>query len=434
MPNSSQGQALAVALFSPGWPPGRVQNGIVTYVGELAPSLAKLGFRTTVVSARTESGTAAGEVTNLSEVPASKIQRVLFRVLRQTPRFPVPWTTLSLVWRMAVVLQAMESRGELDLLEMEESFGAAWFLRDLIRAPIVVRLHGPWFVNGEALGVPRDAEFSKREHAERRCIVDAAGVTSPSRDLLERVRQQYGLPLADARVIPNAAPRIAAERQWSLEDCDRNTVLFVGRFDRHKGGDIMLEAFRSVAAQRPGIELQFVGPDRGLLDDDGKTHDLESFLARSLPPEVRSRVRVRGPLPAGDIETLRRKALVTVVASRYENFGLALLEALAFGCPTVASAVGGNTEILLDEKTGLLFRTGDQEDLARQILRLLDAPERAAELGAQAAVDMASRLSPESVAVSTADYYRAVHDRRVPSAPSTARTLRQAAYKLSRLV
>jgi len=226
------------------------------------------------------------------------------------------------------------------------------------------------------------------------------------------VRAAYGLPLSDAAVIPNPVPVIPPERRWTLEGCDRKTILFVGRFDRHKGGDLVIDAFRQVAATLPQAELLFVGPDRGLRGAGGPPRSIGAYVEAKVPASLRSRIHILGPLPAERVEGLRRQAFVTVVASRYEIFGLALAESLAFGCPTVAANVGGIPEVLTSDRTGLLFAGGDAADLAAKILVMFAHPIRAAAFGQQAAVDMASRLSPDVVARASADYYQALLSRR----------------------
>jgi glycosyltransferase involved in cell wall biosynthesis len=267
------------------------------------------------------------------------------------------------------------------------------------------------------------------------CITEAVGVTSPSREVLERTRQHYGLPLSDARVIYYPGPIIPSQRQWTFEGCDKKSILFVGRFDRHKGGDVMIDAFRELAAAIPEVELQFVGPDRGFVDDQGRTHRLVEFLDARLPAAARARVHVHGELDAGRIEALRRQARITVVPSRYETFGFTVAEALAYACPTVAADSGGIPEVLLGDRTGLLFRPGDPADLAAKIRILWDNPQRAAELGRAGARDTATRLDPDTIARESLDYYETLWAKPARRALATPRsTLGRLAFQATSLV
>jgi|tagenome__1003787_1003787.scaffolds.fasta_scaffold20924691_2 glycosyltransferase involved in cell wall biosynthesis len=394
----------SVAFYSPGWPPNRTQNGIATYVGCVRTALRDLGVVSHVLTGATFGTDGVGaDAIDLGRMTTPRGRRALFRLLGKVPGLSSEGASFG--WSVARGLRQIVDQPP-DLIEMEETFGGAWFTQQLMTVPVVVRLHGPWFLNGVALGVPVDAAFRRRESTERRCIARAAGVTSPSRDVLNRVRERYGLPLPDAAVIPNPVPPVAIDQRWTLEGSDRKTILFVGRFDRHKGGDLVIEAFTAIANSIPSAELMFVGPDRGFLDESGQVHSLPTFLENRVPSDLRSRVHVTGPLPAERIAGLRRRSYVTVVASRYENFPLALAEALAFGCPTIAADVGGMPEILLSEQTGLLFAAGDSGDLARKITNLFAHSERAAELGRRAAIDVANRLAPASIARLTLDYYQ----------------------------
>ncbi|MDX2021250.1 MAG: glycosyltransferase family 4 protein [Deltaproteobacteria bacterium] len=407
----------SATFFSPGWPPGRVANGIVTYVGALKDALVAQGKQVHVMSASVADAADNAPTFDMAALPNRKRIRLLLRALGKVP-FVEP-TGAALALQLASGLRGLQAKGlQPGLLEVEESFGAAWYLQQMIDLPLVVRLHGPWFLNGNALGLEQDAAFALRDATERRCMRDADGLTAPSRDVLEAVRRKHGLALPNAAVIPNPGPTIEPARRWTPATSDKQTILFVGRFDRHKGGDIMLDAFVHIAAACPQARLVFVGPDRGLRDDSGTQFDLPTYVRTKLPPAVQARVDVRGPLAGDAIEPLRRSACVTVVASRYENFGLALVEALSFGCPTVASRTGGNPEILLDQNTGLLFTPEDPAALAAAVVALYNDPARAAAFGEAAANDMAVRLGPARVASLTWDYFESVwaryHSRKRP--------------------
>jgi glycosyltransferase involved in cell wall biosynthesis len=117
---------------------------------------------------------------------------------------------------------------------------------------------------------------------------------------------------------------------------------------------------------------------------------------------------VKGVLPPAQIARLRREAAVTVLTSRYETFPMTAMEAMGFGCPLVASRIPSIEEFAEHDRNALLFQSGDSEDLARNLEALLDEPDRAARLGAQAARDSERHYSPRVIAAATADFYRDV--------------------------
>lgn len=385
-------------------------------------ALEPLGVEARVITAEQAPTTSSADA-DLGRSRGPVVHRFVSRAVdRVTAMRP---SGLPLGWSVAHAVEALQRRQTpVELIEMEESFGAAFYLQELVAVPVVVRLHGPWFLNGAALGAPTDEAFARRDRQERRCIATAVGLTSPSRDLLLRVRERYGLALAGAAVIPNPAPLVAAERRWQAGGCDGTSILFVGRFDRHKGGDLVIDAFARLTERVPEARLVFVGPDRGLRDEAGHTTSLATYLRTRLSAPAQARVEVRGPLPGADIEALRRQAALTVVASRYENFSLALVEALSFGCPTIASDAGGNPEIVSDDRTGVLFPSGEAEALSAQMQALLCDRARAARLGREAAEDVARRFAPDAVARQTLAHYEEVCAKGVRTPASTGRRLR----------
>ena len=385
-----------------------MSNGIVTYVGHLRPALERLGVSTSVISP-SPVGPSAVPTVDLGQLRSLPIRDLFLRVVGKVPRYPS--VGLRLGWAIGQAAADIAAQRGLDLLEMEETFGAAWYAQQVLDIPVVARLHGPRFLNGAVLGLPIDDEFRRIDGVERRCIAEATGVTAPSRDVLERSRRHYGLPLTDALVIPYPGPMVPPDRRWRLDGCDRKSILFVGRFDRHKGGDVMIDAFREVAATIPEAELLFVGPDRGFRDDAGRTHQVRDYIEAHLPPELRPRVQIIGELDSEKIESLRRQAYLTVIPSRYETFGFTVAESLAFGCPTVAADAGAIPEVLLGSQTGLLFKAGEPSDLASKILTLFANPERAAQFGQEGAVDINRRLNPDVIARTTLDYYQGLWDR-----------------------
>ena len=131
---------------------------------------------------------------------------------------------------------------------------------------------------------------------------------------------------------------------WRLEGCERDTILFVGRFDQRKGADIILRAFLIVLNSRPDLKLIFVGPDHGLPGPDGKKVQFAAYCDSLFGADLRGRVDFRGRMPNREIAELRTRAMVTVVASRWENQSYAVLETMFQGCPLVSTDAGGCPE------------------------------------------------------------------------------------------
>jgi len=107
-----------------------------------------------------------------------------------------------------------------------------------------------------------------------------------------------------------------------------------------------------------------------------------------------------------DMEDYLQAADVGLFTSETESFCLSILEAMCFGCPSVATAVGGIPEVTVSGETGLLAPFGDADGLARAVEFFLQNPERRAQMG-RAARERARRMfSAAAIVPSYEDLYR----------------------------
>ena len=165
-----------------------------------------------------------------------------------------------------------------------------------------------------------------------------------------------GLDPAKLRVIPNGvdADRYARAEpvvpDWPHFDPDRPTLLFVGRLDRQKGLDILLDAVATV----PGFQAILVG--------DGP--ERVSLTARIARGGLDQRVWLAGRRDG--VECWCALADGFVLPSRWEGMPNALLEAMAAGLPCVATAVEGSRELLADGR-GVLVEPDDPAALAEAL-------------------------------------------------------------------
>lgn len=392
-----------VLLVTPGWPADAVPNGIVTYVSNLRRILASRSKRPGVLSLKPA---VAGRDEDVWSVPdlagSNRPGRRLSRKLAQLfGHHPLPGVEIGRAAR------AVERRMPYDLLEVEESFGFPLGIRRAVKVPVIVRLHGPWFLTGAALRVPQDHAFREKVRLEGQAIMEADAISACSPQVLKQVREYYGVALEGARVIPNPGPDVPEDAVWSLERSDPNHLLFVGRFDSFKGGDTVLAAMAAVLRHRPQLRFTFVGPDRGLKDEDGRMWSAPEFLRHVAPEaQVRDRITLTGPLPRSEVERLRPTARVTMITSRYENHSLAAAEIMAQGCPGVFSTIAALPGVMRDGENGLLFEPGDADGLRQCVERLLDDPQMCARIGAAARADYHDQLGPEAIATQTLALYR----------------------------
>jgi glycosyltransferase involved in cell wall biosynthesis len=142
------------------------------------------------------------------------------------------------------------------------------------------------------------------------------------------------------------------------------------RLDPVKGLDGLLEAFHGLRARHPGARLYILGegPERGALEALIARHGLGDIVTLT-----GHRADVRELLPGFDLY---------VNSSTYEGVSLTILEAMAAGLPVVATAVGGNPEVVEDGHTGVLVPPRDPRALGEVLAALLADGGRRAALGA----------------------------------------------------
>ena len=132
------------------------------------------------------------------------------------------------------------------------------------------------------------------------------------------------------------------------------SFLAVGRFShQHKGFDLLIEAFHLFAQKNQEWTLDIVG------------EGVEEKLYRELIKNYNLENKVTIHPFTNNIQAYYSKAQVYVLSSRWEGFGLVLVEAMAHGLPVVSSDLPTSKEIMGD--FGLYFKNGDIEDLAKKL-------------------------------------------------------------------
>ncbi len=156
--------------------------------------------------------------------------------------------------------------------------------------------------------------------------------------------------------------RARARSALGLPD-DRPTTLFVGRLVPDKGFDRLVDA----VARIPEPDRPRVVAVGGAPDDPAA----RSAADRARRRGVAEAVRFVGPAARGDLPDWYRAADVVAVPSRYESFGLVVLEALACGTPVAAFPVGVAQQAVRPGQTGELARDPSPGAFARALVRVL---------------------------------------------------------------
>lgn len=232
------------------------------------------------------------------------------------------------------------------------------------RAQLVTVMHG---VEAWAPSRHRLADFIARR---------TSNFLSVSRYTFDRFVAWSGNTASRVFVIPNtveldrfAQPRDTAPLKASLGLGANHVIFTLGRLsslERYKGYDEIIEVLPRVQAVFPDVVY--------VLGGDGD--DRARLVAKAARLGVGDAVVFPGYLPEADKPLYYRLADVFLLAGRGEGFGIVLLEALASGCPVIASRLDASAEAVLHGELGALVDPGNPDELAGAIIAALRAGRR----------------------------------------------------------
>lgn len=228
------------------------------------------------------------------------------------------------------------------------------------RRPLVVTVNDVAFLRYPELFTRQGVRFHRRglEIARR----EARAVIVPSyftRD--ELVRE--GFDRASLFVAHHGVevPRSVSDDDVALRlhrvGVERPFVLSVGTLEPRKNFPLLARAVALVRARHPEVTLVRVGPPGW-----GDVQSVEGPGVREL-----------GAIDGDTLDALYRAALVCAMPSRYEGFGLPVLEAMARGCPVVASDATSLPEVVGD--AGMLVPAGDEDAWVDALSRVVEDDE-----------------------------------------------------------
>ena len=190
------------------------------------------------------------------------------------------------------------------------------------------------------------------------------------------------------------------DAQPTLKDdpfLQRESVIgFVGRLVPGKGVDILLRAAQKVLSRCPNTRFMLVG-------DGPSRQELES-LASQLG--IQDRVVFAGV--RREMPEIYASLDLLVLPSLCEAMPMCVLEAMAAGKPVIATRVGSIPQLVEPGQTGELVEPGGVQELSAAIVRLLEAPQRARQLGANGQARAAAQFSADAMAGRYLELYREV--------------------------
>lgn len=370
------GRLLHVCFLSQEYPPAPV-NGIGRFTHEAAMELAARGHHVHVLT--------RGKGHHRVDLEHGVW---VHRLVPTRHDLPEGVTAPQAIWDYSATLRdeilRIHASRPLDLVEgpIWDSEGLATILDGTIPfvlflctpLPVALDIHGHW----QGQSPDADAHLRALIGLEKFCAEQAHACHAISTAIAEEIEAIHGVRLAAGRSdvvylgvgepLPLAAPARAGSEVKAL---------FVGRLERRKGIDLVLECAAPLMARYPRLSLTIVGDD-SLIGEAGVTY--RALYAERLERYVNEgRLRFMGRVDEAQLQEHYGACDFLVAPSRYESFGLVLIEAMRHGKPVICGNVGGMREIVENGENGLLVGTDGPEDLLEAVsLLTLDADLRQA--------------------------------------------------------
>ena len=342
------------------WPPHHT-GGLGVHCYEIARELARLGHRITFLTPFTGPFAPVSGVTLRFPTPpplsadAPRVARA-YEAGATLPPSAEPAADDYNAW-----VGARRDLGPVDVVHVHDWFGTAGAkaLAARLGRPLVMTVHSTEY--DRSLGHPWDPILAREEIG----LAAAARVIAVSRHLRQQLIDRYRVDPDRVRVVYNAVrPPPRLERI----DPKERVVLYVGRLAAMKGVATFLKAAALVLAHVPDALFVIAG--------EGPEYPQLVELAARLG--IGERVMFLGKVTEEEREHLLSGASVFVLPSVVEPFGIAALEAMAAGVPTILSKTSGVAEI---SSSTFLVDFWDVHEFASRIAELLEYPTLRATMG-----------------------------------------------------
>ncbi|HKV50183.1 MAG TPA: glycosyltransferase family 4 protein [Gemmatimonadaceae bacterium] len=274
-------------------------------------------------------------------------------------RLPRVYDMVASVWRQ---------RANYDVAQVDVYSGNAFVWAEavcaalqLARRPYVLTLHGG--------NLPH---FSKRwPKRVQHVLRGAAAVTTPSRYLLEHLRQFR----EDMQLLPNA---IELDRYaFRARSKPAPRLVWLRAFHRLYDPSLAVEVAARLSREMADVQLTMVGSDTG----DGAFADTKRAIVRLT---LDGQIFLPGGVPKRDVPTWLGAADIFLNTTTVDNTPVSVIEAMACGLCVVSTAVGGIPYLLEDGETALLVPARDAAAMTNAVLRVLLDPPLAERLSRKA--------------------------------------------------
>ena len=293
-------------------------------------------------------------------------------------------------------LRSWSEDGLVELIEVPDWDGLAAYWPAL-QVPILTRLHGSMTYFAAELG---RAVRPMSRLLERRSLKRSDFWCSVTRHVAQVTRRVFQIASEPGAILYNPV-EIPVDN--TSPGRDPNRAVFTGTLTWKKGVVSLVKAWSMVKRQHPDAQLHLFGKDGRI--DTGSS--MIQYLRGTMDEQTAKSVHFHGHVSHETIQQNLMTARLAVFPSYSESFGLAPIEAMVSGCPTIFTKLTCGPEVLQDGVEGILVDPDNPSDIANAILRLLRDDSLAEALGRRGRAGVTERFSLERLLPCNEKFYQA---------------------------
>jgi glycosyltransferase involved in cell wall biosynthesis len=384
--------SLKIGLLTDNFPGSGGVGGIGTYTRSVADELVRLGHEVHVFTgaAIKKLSTRSSNGVTIWECPlwGQRRDMPLTKAVEFTVRYKAKAEDINRYVMMTAVRQAARGR-KFDVIESPE-FSALAGLMDHHKYThrMAVRLHGSssqWRPANQAAGL------TPLDESEKSLALSADVLTVPTANARQTTAQLWNCSLDRAIVIGNPVRNGVPPKFAGPLAC---TAVYFGRLEPRKGVDTLAATIGPVRRHFPDFQLLLIGKDNQWPDGTRASEIIRKIAADTGGADGYTIFPSRFD---GELVSAAQQSSFCVFASRAESFGLVMLEAMAWGIPTIASDIGPFRELATSKtECCLLADPESPADFADKMCALLSDAPRATRL-ANAGYEHAKNWSVQKI-------------------------------------
>lgn len=281
---------------------------------------------------------------------------------------------------------------EIDLLWATQVFPqavTASLIKKQIKKPLYVTAQNP-FAYKEELVIKGPIPFKRQLPELLKPLIKTALKNSDLVAAVSNYSKQQADHLGAKKVmlIPNGIDTKRFEKlQKSTKESKKAIFVTTSALIPRNGVDLLIKAV-SLLPEKVNWELIIAG--------DGPQY--KNLKSQILKLKLEDKVKMLGRVDNKDIPQLLKNSDIFIRLSRWEGFGVSFAEAMAAGIPVIATSVGGITDFVIQEKTGLLVESENPKQAASAILQLLSNKRLANNLSKNASKLVKTKYTWENIA------------------------------------